>query len=242
VQRQPGFRPVHSNSPDLLENYYKMDDSQNTSSGSEIPTQKNDPALAEAEENGESISLKVTRFLRMCWTRRRMIFVILVIGTSISIVVALIQPNVFVSTTTIMPPNDASPYSSMLGLLSSSGAAASLGASALGVEIPGELYVSILESRSVRDSLITRFNLEKHYGSKLIEDARKSLAGDTEIEQDRKSGIISISVSATDPVFASKLAAGYAEELNRVLTNNTTSAAHRERIFLEQRLLDVKEA
>ena len=216
-----------------------MDDSQNTSSGSEIPAQKNDPDLAEAEENGESISLKVTRFLRMCWTRRRMIFVILVIGTSISIVSALIQPNIYVSTTTLMPPDNASPYSSMMSLLSSSGAAASLGSGALGMEIPGELYVSILESRSVQDSLINRFNLISYYRSKMIEDARKSLSGDTEIEQDRKSGIISISVSATDPVFASKLAAGYVEEMNRVLTNNSTSAARRERIFLEGRVKDV---
>jgi len=88
--------------------------------------------------------------------------------------------------------------------------------------------------------MISRFNLMSYYKSTTIEQARKSLEADTKIEQDRKSGIITISVISSDAQFACKLADGYVAELNRVLTDSSTSAARRERKFLEGRLQDVK--
>ena len=44
-----------------------------------------------------------------------------------------------------------------------------------------------------------------------------------------------------NPVLAAKMARGYVEELNRVVTDSTTSSARRERIFLEERVKDVKQ-
>jgi capsule polysaccharide export protein KpsE/RkpR len=72
-------------------------------------------------------------------------------------------------------------------------------------------------------------------------DARKSLEGNTKVAQDRKSGIISISVTDVNPLLASNIAQGYVVELNRVVTDNSTSSARRERIFLEGRVKDVKQ-
>ncbi len=112
---------------------------------------------------------------------------------------------------------------------------------ALGLETPGELFISILKSRNVQDGLINRLDLAHYYNTHSIEDTRRALAGDTEIEEDRKSGVITISVTAANPVFASNIAQGYVEELNRVVTDSTTSAARRERIFLEGRVNDVKQ-
>lgn len=128
-----------------------------------------------------------------------------------------------------------------MGMLNSAGGYASLGGAALGLSTPGELFVSILESRNVQESLATRFDLIQHYHSRLPEDARKHLSLATAIDEDRKSGVISISVTDHDPVLATNLAKGYVEELNRVVTYNSTSAAHRERVFLEERVKDVKQ-
>ena len=59
--------------------------------------------------------------------------------------------------------------------------------------------------------------------------------------KDPKSGIIAISVQHSgNPVLASNLAQGYVAELDCVVTNNSTSAARRERIFLEGRLEEIK--
>ncbi len=89
--------------------------------------------------------------------------------------------------------------------------------------------------------MINRFDLNHYYKTRFIEDTRGSLAGATKISQDRDSGIITISVSTTNPVLASNIVRGYVMELDRVVTENSTSAARRERIFFEERVKDVKQ-
>ena len=196
--------------------------------------------LADDEEIEEGIAQKVTRFFRRCWLKRRMVFTILVVGLSISIVRTLLQPNVYTSTTSFTPPDSTSSYSNLMNMMGSSSSAASLGSQMLGLETPGELYVSILQSRNVLDSLISRLDLVHYYKARLMTDARESLSGNTQVVLDRKSGVITVSVSATNAALAANIARGYVTELNRVLTEDSASSAHRERIFLEGRLKEIK--
>ena len=69
-----------------------------------------------------------------------------------------------------------------------------------------------------------------------MEDARKELADRTTVVVDRKSQIISITVTDRSPQRSAAMAQAYADELNRLLAELNTSSAHRERIFLEERL------
>ena len=217
-----------------------MDDSQSATPTSELSAQTDEVEAADAEEAGESISSKIARFLRTFWVRRRMVFGILVAGTLVSLVYAFRLPAFYTSATTLMPPDSTSPDFSIISALSSN-PEARLGGEALGLYTTGDLFISILQSRNVQDGLIHRFDLARYYKTQLIDDTRKSLAASTKIEADQKSGVISISVTAGDPVLATNMARGYVEELNRVMTDNSTSAARRERIFLEERVKDVKE-
>ena len=194
-----------------------------------------------SEESGGSLGLKLIHFMKLYWKKRRLAFAIIVAGFVISVVVAVLRPNIYKSTTTLMPPDNSSPYSAMLGMLAGgSSTSASLGSEAFGLSSPGELIVAILQSRTAQDSLIAQFDLMHYYKARVIEDARKALDSNTKIDQDRKSGVISVSVSDRNAQFASKLAQGYVTELNRIMTENSTSAARRERIFLEERLKNVK--
>lgn len=179
-------------------------------------------------------------FLYAYWEKRRLALGIVTAGIVLSIGYALSLRNVYTSTTSLMPQNNASPYSSMLSLVSGSDSAAALGGEALGLGTPSDLQVSILGSRAVQDAMIVQFDLMHRYKAHVIEDARAVLTSHTRIDQDRKSGIITIAVTDTSPEFACKLAQGYVAELNQVLTVNSTSAARRERIFLEGRLKEVK--
>jgi len=88
---------------------------------------------------------------------------------------------------------------------------------------------------------VKRFDLVHHYKTRLTEDACKRLAADTAIGEDLKSGIITIAANADSPELASSIAQGYPAELDRIVTNNSTSAARRERIFLEARLKEIKQ-
>jgi len=63
----------------------------------------------------------------------------------------------------------------------------------------------------------------------------------TNVSEDRRSGIITIRLTDKDPRRAAGMASEYVEELDRVVTKVNTSSAHRERIFLAGRLAQVKQ-
>jgi capsule polysaccharide export protein KpsE/RkpR len=132
-----------------------------------------------------------------------------------------------------------------MALLSAvAGRAGGLGAVAgdlLGVKNSGALFVGVLQSRTVRDRLIEDFNLRQVYRASKMEDARQALAEHTGISEDRKSGILSITVTDHDPKRAAAIAQTYVTELDRLVAQVSTSSARRERIFLEERLSTVKQ-
>ncbi|MGB8029859.1 MAG: GNVR domain-containing protein [Terracidiphilus sp.] len=218
-----------------------MDDSQSATLDSELSQQADEIESPDVEETGEPLLPKIALFLRTCWARRKMIALIVAAGILVSLAAALLEPNVYSSTTTLMPPDSSSQYSDVMGILSPSSSAASLSSEVLGLNTPEDLFVGILESRNVQDGLIARFDLVHHYEVRFPEYARKVLASQTKIDRDRQSGVISISVNSDDPSLAAKLAQGYVEELNRVVTDDSTSAARRERVFLEVRVKEVKQ-
>jgi uncharacterized protein involved in exopolysaccharide biosynthesis len=219
-----------------------MDESHNTGIETAVWINADEGGLVESvEEAAEDFSVKIVHFAQLYWKKRELALAIIGVGIVLSVAYALMLRNIYTSSTSLMPPDNSSPYSSMLSMLSGSSTAASLGSEALGLSTPGELLVSILQSRTVQDALIARFDLMHYYKARVVEDARKSLSSNTNIDQDRKSGIITINVVDKDADFACKLAQGYVNELNRVMTENSTSAARRERIFLEERLKGVKQ-
>jgi len=109
----------------------------------------------------------------------------------------------------------------------------------LGLKSTSDVFVGILTSRTVQDKLIQQFGLKKLYWDRRMEDARKDLAKHTDISVDRKSQIISITVTDHDPKRAAAMAEAYVAELNRLVAELSTSSARRERIFLEERLQSV---
>ena len=105
---------------------------------------------------------------------------------------------------------------------------------------PGGTFIGILDSQTAQDDIINRFDLRRIYHCKFYTDARKILTGQTTIEEDKKSGIISISVTDRDPNRARDIAEAYVEELDKLVNSLSTSSARREREFLEQRLKSIK--
>jgi capsule polysaccharide export protein KpsE/RkpR len=93
----------------------------------------------------------------------------------------------------------------------------------------------------VADEVINKFDLRKLYGVRRYEDARKVLEANTDISSDRKSGIITVTVSDRNPDRAAAMGREYVEALNRRVVTLNTSSAHKERIFLEERLIQVQQ-
>ncbi len=63
----------------------------------------------------------------------------------------------------------------------------------------------------------------------------------TEISSDRKSGIITLKVSDKNPDRAAAMGREYVDSLNRIVVTLNTSSAHKERVFLEERLNQVQQ-
>jgi uncharacterized protein involved in exopolysaccharide biosynthesis len=187
---------------------------------------------------------------RLLWEHRKFVLTFVLRGTLLALLIAFLIPATYESTTQLMPPDSqAGTAMSMLAALSAGtgGATGSasggigMAADLLGMKSSGALFVSVLHSDTVEDRLINRFDLRGVYWVKTYKSARKKLASRTDISEDRKSGVITITVTDRDPARAAALARAYVEELNHLVAELNTSAAHRERVFLEGRLKDVKE-
>jgi capsule polysaccharide export protein KpsE/RkpR len=126
-------------------------------------------------------------------------------------------------------------------LSSGAGGLGSMASEMLGLKSNSDIFVGILASRTVQDKLIQEFDLKKLYGARRMEDARLQLAEHTGLAIDRKSQIITISVTDRDPKRAAAMGDAYVAELNRLVTELSTSSARRERIFLEARLSNVSQ-
>ena len=201
----------------------------------EVPVPANDEA-AEAPSH-------VVNVLRILWAQRRMLGKAILGGFAAGALVALLIPARYQSTTRLMPPDSqANASMGMLAALTakSGNGMGTVAGELLGIRGSGALFTGILGSRTVEDRLIARFQLHKVYGIRLEQDTRAKLAENTEISEDRKSGIITISVTDRDPKLAAGIAQAYVEELNQLVAELSTSAAHRERVFLEERLGSVK--
>jgi capsule polysaccharide export protein KpsE/RkpR len=111
----------------------------------------------------------------------------------------------------------------------------------LGLSTSGSLVAGVAQSRTVEDNIIAQFGLMKLYRTKYPEDARKILENTTEIKEDAKTGIIALSFEDKDPQRAAAIAQAYVENLNHVLAGVNASSARRERLFIDQRLVEVKE-
>lgn len=178
--------------------------------------------------------------LRLVWKHRLFFFRAGVLGLVASMLVAFLIPKTFTSTAQLMPPDvQSSSGLAMMAAMAAKVGGGGLGSVAgdlLGMKSSGALFIGVLRSQTAQERLIQEFGLQKVYEKKLVADARTQLDENTSIAEDRKSGIISISVTDHDPKRAAAIANGYVDQLNSLIAELSTSAAHREGVFLEERL------
>ena len=180
--------------------------------------------------------------LEALWDARRFLLASIAAGAALSVILVLLIPVRYQATAQLMPPDGQSGTNAAVlsALAGRAGAFGGLAGDFLGIRNSSALFVGILESRTLRDRLIEQFGLKRLYGTTHPEDARMALAGQTSISEDHKSGIISITVTDHDARRSAQLAEAYVDNLNLLVQELSTSAARRERIFLEERLVAVK--
>ena len=174
--------------------------------------------------------------------RKRLIAYITLGAMLITAIYSLILPSVYKAETKILPPQQ-SGQGSMSQLLGQLGGAASLIGLPSGVsKTPSDLYIALLKTNNILDRMIDRFDLIKFYKAKSRVQPREILSGAVDAKEDKKSGIITISVADKDPKRAAQYANAFVEELRALNTGLAVTEASQRRLFFEEQLEDVKKA
>ena len=212
------------------------------------------PSLPEPDQRPQDESSTVTR-LWLIWRERGLFWGVAWKTAALATLIAFVLPVHYEAVVKIVPgENTTSGMNGLAGRLasiggSSTGAGMGLALDAaglLGFKTPAAFYVEILKSRSVQDRIIDRFNLRVRYWKtgkwfpRSYYETRKRLKSFTTIEEDKKSNVITVSVSDYDRNTAAQIANAYVQEVNRVAADLNTGDAHREKVFLEARLREAR--
>lgn len=174
--------------------------------------------------------------------RKRLIACVTVGAAVLAAVFSLLLPPVYRAETKILPPQRGNTGMASQ-IINQFGTAAGLFGAALPVKPPGELYVGMLQARTVVDRIIDRFGLIEAYGMKFREGARKKILEKVlSAEMEKKSGIIVVTVEDRDPKRAAEMANAFVEELKLLTGGLAVTEAAQRRLFFEEQLGKTKVA
>ena len=172
--------------------------------------------------------------LRLMVRHRRLLGWVAISAAMASVMVALILPPTFTATARLLPPQQNQSLASLFMGQTGNSALAAMAQKEMGLKNPADIYIGLLNSRSIQDGLIEQFDLAHVYGSERPTDTRAELARRTRIQL-TKEGLISVAVQDRDANRAAALANGYAEHLRRTTQRLAlTEAAQRRQFYGDQ--------
>lgn len=157
-----------------------------------------------------------------------------------AIVASLMRPT-FTATAVILPPQQQ--QSSVSAIMGQLGSLAGLGGGTSGniLRNPADLYVAILQSRTIADGVIAKFHLQDIYKTKGLDATRRVLLRHTKFEA-LKAGLITVTVEEADAHRASDLANGYIDALYQMNSTLAITEAAQRRVFFDKELDGEKKA
>ncbi len=186
--------------------------------------------------NGDEINL--LDLLLVLVKHKKMIIGSMAVTFVLACVFTLLMPNIYTATARLLPPQQ---EKGGLGAMLAGGMgdlAALAGISAGGGS--ADLYVGMLQSRRIADTIIERFDLMERFEWDTRMGAYQALGQKVNVSVEKKTGFITINVDDEDPQFAADLANAYVEELQKLNVQINLNSAGRERVFLEERLAVVQ--
>jgi uncharacterized protein involved in exopolysaccharide biosynthesis len=171
--------------------------------------------------------------------KRRLLLVWALVSAFVGLLVALLWKPYYTSTAVIMPPQQqqsiASIMSSQIPQIAGAGNLASLG-----LKNPGDIYVGIMQGRSVTDAVIDKLHLDTVFRKKLRSETRSALQRAVSFESARD-GLIRITAEANTPALASDIANAYVEALYNMNARLAITEAAQRRLFYQQQVDEEKQ-
>ncbi|OPX99801.1 MAG: Tyrosine-protein kinase wzc [Syntrophorhabdus sp. PtaB.Bin006] len=195
--------------------------------------------MEEERAEVQSDEVNILDYLIVLAKHKILIFCVTMAVAVITAIVSLVMTPVYRAETKILPPAQGSGTAAQF--LSQFGGVGALAGSSFGIKAPNDLYIGLTKSRTVLDRIIDRFNLMILYKAKNRDDARGMLRGGVlDVEEDDKSGIITITVEDKNPKRAAEMANAFVEELRRLNTGLAVTEASQRRLFFEEQLKAAK--
>ncbi len=192
-------------------------------------------------ENREKKSINYLYILLGHW---KTIIITFIVVSVITAGISLTLPRWYRAQTTILPPTSEEGKLGLSSLVGNLPFATALG---LGeAQKDTDLLLAILKSRTVMESVCTKFNLIKRYKTKNMEETVKALRKHVAVRVDDE-GTVTVMVETGTPFLASKekvdeakelskdMANFFIQELDRINRKLKTEKAHNFRIFVEKR-------
>ncbi|WP_431048559.1 Wzz/FepE/Etk N-terminal domain-containing protein [Roseateles sp. L2-2] len=176
--------------------------------------------------------------LSQLWPHWRRIALTTVASGVVAYGLSFLVPLTFTAKAVIVSPQQQ--QNSAANALSSVGALAGL--AGLSGRTPADQYVSLMQSVTISNKIIDRFDLLTVYGEKFRVDAQRKLADSTRIAAGKKDNLISIEVDDHDPKRAADIANAFVEELRQLSNGLALSEAQVRRQFFEQHLAGSRDA
>jgi uncharacterized protein involved in exopolysaccharide biosynthesis len=171
---------------------------------------------------------------------------LLIIGPILAGLIALAYANslspIYTAKATIIPPGQSnSSGGGAAALLGQLGGLGGLASGVSGMKTSADQYVAYLESNTLLDQLTDQLKLSEYYKTENHKQARQILKGSTKITADKKTGLIFIEASDSDPQFAANIANAYVGALGKMLGKMAMDEAKYRRKLLEEQINEVTE-
>ena len=151
---------------------------------------------------------------------------------------AALAPDEYTAMARLLPPRTNT--ATATSMLSQIGGTETLGASALTLKSPSELYASLFLSRSVQDTVIVRFKLAERFGDNDMDSLRQFLIAHTQVEV-REDGIIELKYVDDDPLQAAMIVNGMIDAVYRKAQQLSKMEADNRLAFYDQIIGETRE-
>jgi uncharacterized protein involved in exopolysaccharide biosynthesis len=199
-----------------------------------VPTTVNTLARDGAEIDTEPV---LAEWLLLLWRRLGLLLACAVLAGAAGFGASYLVPPTFVSSTSFLPPQQASNGAGALAALGSLAGLAGGGQT----RNTADQYVALMQSATVSDRMIDQFKLMAAYDVDLRVDARMELAKNVRIAAGKKDGLVVVEVEDSDPQRAARMANQYIEELRRMTSTIAVTEAQQRRVFFERQLQATKD-
>jgi uncharacterized protein involved in exopolysaccharide biosynthesis len=194
----------------------------------------------EISDNSDITGTDALHFLALLLRHKLFIIIFTILSMGVAGVVSFMLPNEYVATVSIVPPKTSN--SLFEGALSSmSSALKDMGLTKFGGQADGYTFMVILQSRTLADSMISKFNLMRRYKIKenIMDYAREKFYENLSINIE-KAGNYTVSVWDTNPDTAALMSNTFIALANQKAQELSQMEAQTNRVYLEQRLLSTE--